>query len=88
MYITLSIHELNRDKKNKVLHRGILPETLHGQSPRDITWHENAGMLVLAAFTVLFGIMPFIFWDMMSYWSGEMVTELLAEAMRSKGVLP
>jgi hypothetical protein len=45
-------------------------------------------MLVLAAFTVLFGIMPFIFWDMMSYWSGEMVTELLAEAMRSKGVLP
>jgi serine/threonine protein kinase len=28
MYITLSIHELNRDKKNKVLHRGILPENI------------------------------------------------------------
>ncbi|GIT75154.1 MAG: hypothetical protein Ct9H300mP30_2160 [Methanobacteriota archaeon] len=26
-------------------------------------------MLTLAALTALFGIMPFIFWDMMSDWS-------------------
>ena len=69
-------------------HHGILPETLHGESPRDITWHENAGMFVLSAFTVLLGILPFIFWDMMSDWSSEIVVERLVGAMRSEGVLP
>jgi NADH:ubiquinone oxidoreductase subunit 4 (subunit M) len=69
-------------------HQGILPETLHDESPRDITWHENAGMFVLAAFTVLFGILPFIFWDMMSDWSSEMVLGVLKDAMISKGVRP
>ena len=69
-------------------HQGILPETLHGEGPRDITWHENAGMFVLAAFIVLFGILPFIFWDMMSDWSSEMVLGVLKDAMISEGVRP
>ncbi|MEC8914284.1 MAG: NADH-quinone oxidoreductase subunit M, partial [Candidatus Thermoplasmatota archaeon] len=49
--------------------KGILPESLQGEEPSDLSWHENAGMLTLAALTALFGIMPFIFWDMMSDWS-------------------
>ncbi len=69
-------------------HVGVLPDTMHGEEPRDITWHENAGMFVLGALTVLFGIMPFIFWDMMSDWSTEFMLETLVEAMNSQGVKP
>ncbi len=69
-------------------HNGIPPEALQGESPRDITWHENVGMFILGAFTVLFGILPFFFWDMMSYWSSEMVLDILVDAMRSEGVVP
>ena len=69
-------------------HNGIPPESLQGESPRDITWHENVGMFILGAFTVLFGILPFFFWDMMSYWSSEMVLDILVDAMRSEGVVP
>ena len=69
-------------------HVGVLPESLHGEEPRDITWHENAGMFILAAFTVLFGILPFIFWDMMSDWSTEFMLETLVDAMNSQGVKP
>jgi len=67
---------------------GILPDTMHGEEPRDITWHENAGMLVLGAMTVLFGIMPFIFWDMMSDWSSDFTVETLIDAMHSQGWKP
>jgi hypothetical protein len=45
-------------------------------------------MFILAAFTVLFGILPFIFWDMMSDWSTEFMLETLVDAMNSKGVKP
>ena len=69
-------------------HVGILPDTMHGEEPRDITWHENAGMFVLGALTILFGIMPFIFWDMMSDWSTEFMLQTLVEAMNSQGVKP
>ncbi|DAC37087.1 MAG TPA: NADH-quinone oxidoreductase subunit M, partial [Candidatus Poseidoniales archaeon] len=65
-------------------HHGILPESLHGEDPSDITWHENAGMLILGAFTVLFGILPFIFWDMMSDWSSGFTVETLIDAMHSQ----
>ena len=68
-------------------HQGTLPETLHHE-PRDITWHENAGMTILGVLTILFGVLPFFFWDMMSYWSTEVVVQLLAEAMQSEGVRP
>jgi len=68
-------------------HQGILPETLHGE-PRDITWHENAGMTILGVLTILFGILPFFFWDMMSFWSSELIETTLAVAMESEGVKP
>ena len=66
---------------------GQLPDTLH-HDPRDITWHENAGMVILGALTVLFGVLPFFFWDMMSYWSTEVMEVLLVLAMESEGVSP
>ena len=50
-----------------------MPDNLHHE-PRDITWHENAGMIILGALTILFGILPFFFWDMMSHWSTEVMT--------------
>ena len=68
-------------------HEGKLPETLDHE-PRDITWNENAGMAILGALTILFGVLPFFFWDMMSYWSTEVMQELLAIAMESEGVRP
>ena len=69
-------------------YQGILPDTLHGDQPRDITWHENAGMIILGGLTILFGILPFFFWDMMSQWGTEIVTELLVDVMISEGVTP
>ena len=68
-------------------HEGKLPETLDHE-PRDISWNENAGMAILGALTILFGVLPFFFWDMMSYWSTEVMQELLAIAMESEGVRP
>jgi len=67
---------------------GILPDTLHGEDPSDLTWHENAGMLALVAMTALFGIMPFIFWDMMSDWSSGFVIDTMIEAMQTQGWSP
>ena len=69
-------------------HQGDLPDSLHGEEPSDITWHENIGMFVLAGMTVLFGIMPFIFWDMMSDWSSGSVLDTMVEAMHSRGWRP
>ncbi|MEC7169491.1 MAG: NADH-quinone oxidoreductase subunit M [Candidatus Thermoplasmatota archaeon] len=62
-------------------HIGKLPDTMHDEEPRDVTWHENAGMFVLGALTILFGILPFIFWDMMSAWSTEFIQTYLVHAM-------
>ena len=45
-------------------------------------------MAILGALTILFGVLPFFFWDMMSYWSTEVMQELLAIAMESEGVRP
>ena len=36
-------------------HQGILPDSLHGEKPRDITWHENTGMFILGILTILLG---------------------------------
>ena len=69
-------------------HQGKLPDTLHGEEPRDITWHENSGMIILGVFTIIFGIFPFIFWDMMSEWSSGFLIDTLVEAMQSEGVKP
>ena len=66
---------------------GILPETMKGEEPRDITWHENLGMFILASFTILFGILPFIYWDMMADWSSEIIT-ILSQEMKIRGIKP
>ena len=45
-------------------------------------------MTVLGALTILFGILPFFFWDMMSFWSSELIETTLAVAMESEGAKP
>ena len=52
-----------------------LPSTLHGESPRDITWHENTGMLILGVLAVVYGIYPDFFgmFEMMSDWASLLV---------------
>ena len=69
---------------------GILPDSLHGEDPVDITWHENAGMLLLGVLTVLFGILPWFFgmFDMMSAYSTNLVTDVLAPMLNELGVMP
>ena len=69
-------------------HHGILPDSLHGEEPRDITWHENTSMFILGILTVFFGIFPFLFFDMMSDWSTEFIQEVLLEAIINQGVKP
>jgi len=66
----------------------ILPDTMHGEEPRDITWHENAGMLLLGILTVIFGILPFFFFDMMSDWSSMLVDNEIIGALDNAGVKP
>jgi len=50
---------------------GQPPESLHGETPPDITMSENIGMIILAIFTVLFGVFPFIALGMMDDWTVE-----------------
>jgi len=52
-----------------------LPPTMHGDEPRDITWHENTGMLILGVLAVIYGIYPDFFgmFEMMSDWSTLLV---------------
>ncbi len=69
-------------------HHGILPESLHGEDPRDITWNENTSMFILGILTIAFGIFPFIFFDMMSDWSTEFVREVLLNHLIEQGVKP
>jgi NADH-quinone oxidoreductase subunit M len=45
------------------------PESLHGEPVPDIANSEKLAMLLLAGFTILFGIMPWIFLDMMDIWT-------------------
>ena len=45
------------------------PESLHGEPVPDIDNSEKIAMLLLAALTILFGIMPWIFLDMMDMWT-------------------
>ena len=50
---------------------GQPPESLHGETPPDITLSENIGMIILAIFTVLFGVFPFIALGVMDDWTVE-----------------
>ena len=70
------------------MYKRQLPESLHGEEPRDITWHENTSMFILGILTVLFGIFPFIFFDMMSDWSTGFIQEVLLEGIINQGVKP
>ncbi|CAI8162308.1 MAG: NAD(P)H-quinone oxidoreductase chain 4 1 [Methanobacteriota archaeon] len=51
---------------------GQPPKSLHGEVPPDITLPENIGMIILAIFTVIFGIFPFIILGMMDQWTVEL----------------
>jgi len=59
---------------------GELPDTLHDE-PVDISWHENAGMFVLAVFAIILGVLPFLFFDMMSAYSTDFVSEVLLDVL-------
>jgi NADH:ubiquinone oxidoreductase subunit 4 (subunit M) len=48
---------------------GQPPATLLGENPPDLTMPENIGMIILAFFTVLFGVFPFIALGMMDDWT-------------------
>ena len=70
---------------------GELPESLGDEKPVDITWHENSGMFILAAMSALIGIMPFLFFDMMSGYAGGFFGEAapsLLEILNSLEVRP
>jgi NADH-quinone oxidoreductase subunit M len=56
-----------------------LPPTMHGDEPRDITWHENTGMLILGVLAVVYGIYPDFFgmFEMMSDWATLLVENRL-----------
>ena len=56
-----------------------LPPTMHGDPPRDITWHENTGMLILGVLAVIYGIYPDFFgmFDMMSDWATLLVENVI-----------
>jgi NADH-quinone oxidoreductase subunit M len=59
---------------------GQPPASLNGETPPDITMPENIGMIILAVFTVIFGIFPFIALGMMDDW-----TVALFEGVFNKG---
>jgi hypothetical protein len=45
-------------------------------------------MFILGALTILFGILPFIFFDMMSDWSTKLLEDILVAALENQGVNP
>ena len=45
---------------------GQPPESLHGEKPPDVSKWESTGMMLLALLTVLFGVLPWIFFSMMT----------------------
>ena len=69
-------------------HKAILPDTMKGEEPRDLTWHENTGMIILGALAVVFGILPGIFLGMMSNWSSGLVAESFLAVLDALGVTP
>ena len=53
------------------------PESLNGQPVPDIDDSEKLAMLIMAAFTILFGVMPWIALDMMNGWTVGFFQSLL-----------
>ena len=58
---------------------GEPPESLHGETPPDISGHENVAMLILVLLIVLFGVMPFIALDMMNSWTNNLFEMVFAQ---------
>ena len=65
---------------------GQLPESLGEDKPVDIDKTENIGMLIMAVLTVLFGILPFIMFDMMSAYSSQVFDTILKVVMVRRGL--
>ncbi len=53
------------------------PESLHGESVPDIANPEKLAMLILALFTIVFGVMPWIALDMMHDWTIQIFEGLI-----------
>jgi NADH:ubiquinone oxidoreductase subunit 4 (subunit M) len=53
------------------------PASMDGQPIPDIGNHEKLAMFVLAMFTILFGVMPWIALDMMNDWSIQIFEGLI-----------
>jgi NADH-quinone oxidoreductase subunit M len=53
------------------------PESLHGEPVPDISDAEKWAMVIMAAFTILFGVMPWIALDMMNGWTVAFFETLL-----------
>ena len=53
------------------------PASLHGQPVPDISDAEKLAMVIMAAFTILFGVMPWIALDMMNGWTVAFFETLL-----------
>ena len=65
---------------------GQLPESLGDDKPVDIDKTENVGMIIMAILTVLFGILPFIMFDMMSAYSSQVFDTILKIVMARRGL--
>ena len=53
------------------------PESLHGAPVPDIADSEKLAMIIMAVFTILFGVMPWIALDMMNGWTVGFFNSLL-----------
>ena len=61
------------------------PESLKGQPVPDIGDSEKLAMIILAVFTILFGVMPWIALDMMNGWTTAFFHDLLIPALNRGG---
>ena len=53
------------------------PASLHGESVPDIDHSEKAAMIILAVFTIIFGVMPWIALNMMNGWTVGIFNDLI-----------
>ena len=57
------------------------PASLHGEAVPDISDSEKFAMIVMAVFTILFGVMPWIALDMMHGWTVTFFETILAPSI-------
>ena len=65
-------------------HSRLLPQppaSLNGEAVPDISDAEKFAMLIMAVFTILFGVMPWIALDMMNSWTVHFFHDLLIPAL-------